>query len=130
MDGVAYRPGFKVSVQKAEWDKAKAGDGSKKKKKQMHMTLAEQQQLRKQIAAREKKLLSWADGPEDDDMQIVILKHCFVPAELKDEDFEADLKKDLRTGCATVGRVLKVSLMKFNPEVRRADRCKRLPCVF
>lgn len=123
-DGVEYRPGFTISVKKAEWNKkdgvGAGADGdakNAKKKPQYRMTQAEMKLLQKQIAARERKLLSWADGPEDDDMAIVILKHCFEPEELEDEKVETDVKQDLRKGCEPFGAVLKVSLMKFNPEV-------------
>lgn len=120
MDDFEYKPGFRISVKKA-WtrpDQGKAGDGPRRKRPpQMQMTQTELNQLKKQIQARERKLLSWADGPEEDDMNIVILKHCFTPSELEDEAVETDLKKDLKEGCEKAGKVLKVSLMKFNPEV-------------
>jgi hypothetical protein len=118
-----YRPGFKLSVTLADRSSSLSGAGGggvgKKRQQQLaHMTQSQINQLQKQIQAQERKKLSWAEGPEDDDMRIVVMKHCFDPAEIEDEDVEADIRKDLREGCSAAGAVQKVSLIKRNPAVR------------
>ncbi|KAH8083783.1 hypothetical protein BXZ70DRAFT_900532 [Cristinia sonorae] len=142
----------RMSVQKAEFGhkgEAGGGDGSGAdgKESKPRKTI-DKKSITKRIGKMQKKLGEWDDedgfGPsitEEDRIQaenrarrVVVLKHMFTLAELKeDATLLLDLKEDVREECSTLGEVTNVVLYDLEPEgvmtVKFRDPLSAQACV-
>ncbi|KAG7384188.1 HIV Tat-specific factor 1 [Phytophthora pseudosyringae] len=104
LDKSQIRPEWAIDVSPAVFQQ-KEGDFVKRKKPKID--------TRAKIKMFEKeKALSWNEGEvnEPAGLRIVVIKHMFTPAEIKDEAYEKELQEDIHDECSKIGEVSKITL--------------------
>jgi hypothetical protein len=137
MDEVEYKPGFKIRVKCAVWDKKKAlgekkkDDETKQPKWKEVMTEAE---YKARLEAKRKRVnakLGWKSTAQ---VNTVILRNVFDRNEIRSNPLLLEeLKKDMRIGASQFGKVKALKVAENNPEgiviIHFKSNISSNPCV-
>eukprot|EP00188_Purpureofilum_apyrenoidigerum_P000993 Plantae.Rhodophyta-Purpureofilum_apyrenoidigerum.ctg15059.p1 GENE.Plantae.Rhodophyta-Purpureofilum_apyrenoidigerum.ctg15059~~Plantae.Rhodophyta-Purpureofilum_apyrenoidigerum.ctg15059.p1 ORF type:complete len:442 (+),score=123.00 Plantae.Rhodophyta-Purpureofilum_apyrenoidigerum.ctg15059:65-1390(+) len=117
LDGAEMRDGFKLIVQKAQFQIK--GSLYIPREKKAKMVGGTQRKLTE-------KMLSWNEGTDDGrGLRIVILKHCFDPNIIRNYSEYEELQQDIEDESNKFGEVEKVTVFERNPEGAVAIKFKQ-----